>query len=138
MCPTTWGSAGSGHSGSSGHSAGLLQRLSPPRLLYRVRKGQCRSSHLSYYGWAYRLDGSLRRALRLGKLENFKVDEFGLNTVELEVWAGLMFVHFAKPSQGMAATYPGLKAADLESLQYVTRRSDEPNAIGRSSWTTIL
>ena len=92
-------------------------------------KGNAELLTCPYHGWAYRLDGSLRRAPRLGKLENFKVDEFGLNPVELEVWAGLMFVHFAKPSRGVAETYPGLeaylKAADLESLRFVTRRSYE-------------
>jgi phenylpropionate dioxygenase-like ring-hydroxylating dioxygenase large terminal subunit len=79
-----------------------------------------------YHGWAYRLDGSLRRAPRLGKLENFNVAEFGLNPVHLEVWGGLMWVHFSKPEKSVSETYPGLEqyltAHDIESLRFAKRR----------------
>jgi len=90
-------------------------------------KGNAEVLTCPYHGWAYRLDGSLRRAPRLGKLENFKAEEFGLNPVALEVWAGLMFVHFGSPTQSVAETYPGLDefltSSDIASLRFA-KRSD--------------
>lgn len=90
-------------------------------------KGNAEVLTCPYHGWAYRLDGSLRRAPRLGKLENFKVDEFGLNPVKLEVWAGLLWVHFGTPVKTVSETYPGvenyLSAQDIASLKFVTRKS---------------
>lgn len=80
-----------------------------------------------YHGWAYRLDGSLRRAPRLGHLSNFDVKEFGLQPVKLEVWGGLMFVHFGQPQNGLRDYYRGLEqfldGNDLASLRYVGRKS---------------
>lgn len=88
-------------------------------------KGNAEVLACPYHGWAYRLDGSLRRAPRLGKLENFKAKEFGLNPVHLEVWGGLMFVHFGEPDKTVEETYPGLdaylRADDLEQLRFVKR-----------------
>lgn len=79
-----------------------------------------------YHGWAYRLDGSLRRAPRLGRLSDFDVNEFGLKPVHLDVWGGLMFVHFGEPTGGVASYYRGLEkflsADDLAALRYVGRK----------------
>lgn len=92
-------------------------------------KGNAEVLTCPYHGWAYRLDGSLRRAPRLGKLENFDVKEFGLNPVHLEVWGGLMFVHFGEPHRTVPETYPGLEqflsSEDLESLRFVKRTEYE-------------
>lgn len=96
-----------------------------------VAKGKGNSEVLTcpYHGWAYRLDGSLRRAPRLGKLENFDVKEFGLNPVHLAVWGGLLFCHFGEPTRDLMETYPGLEqfleAEDLASLRFVERREYE-------------
>ncbi len=90
-------------------------------------KGNAELLTCPYHGWAYRLDGSLRRAPRLGKLDNFDVREFGLQPVALEVWGGLMFVHFGKPQGGVADYYAGieqfLSTDDLASLRYVGRKT---------------
>ena len=79
-----------------------------------------------YHGWAYRMDGSLRKAPRLGKLENFNVKEFGLVEIPLEIWGGLMFCHFGTPSQSVTELYPGLEdfldPTDLDSLKFTVRR----------------
>ena len=89
-------------------------------------KGNAEVLTCPYHGWAYRLDGRLRRAPRLGKLENFDAAEFGLKPVNLEVWGGVMWVHFSEPKQTVAQTYPGLQEylnpQDLESLRFVKRR----------------
>lgn len=92
-------------------------------------KGTAELLTCPYHGWAYRLDGRLRRAPRLGKLSNFDVQDFGLKPIALEVWGGLMFVHFGEPTQGVAAYYSGLeeflKADDVQSLRYVGRKTYE-------------
>ncbi len=92
-------------------------------------KGEAELLTCPYHGWAYRLDGSLRRAPRLGKLENFDVTQFGLVELPLEVWGGLMFVHFGTPSKSLAQTYPGLERflspQDLTGLRYHERRTYE-------------
>ena len=89
-------------------------------------KGNAEVLTCPYHGWAYRLDGSLRRAPRLGKLENFNVAEFGLNPVHLEVWGGLLWVHFGQPEKSVSQTYPGLTnyldPDDLAGLRFVQRR----------------
>lgn len=88
-------------------------------------KGNSELLTCPYHGWAYRLDGSLRRAPRLGKLENFNPKQFGLKPIQLEIWAGLMFVHFGEPHQTLAQTYPGLetflKTKDLNGLNFHKR-----------------
>lgn len=92
-------------------------------------KGNAEVLTCPYHGWAYRLDGSLRKAPRLGKLENFNVKEFGLVEVKLEIWGGLMFCHFGEPTQTIPELYPGIQefllCQDLESLRFVTRREYE-------------
>lgn len=89
-------------------------------------KGNSEVLTCPYHGWAYRLDGSLRRAPRLGKLENFKAAEFGLNPVTLEVWGGFLWVHFGKPEKSLEQTYPGLTdyldPQDLAGLRYRCRK----------------
>jgi choline monooxygenase len=93
-----------------------------------VAEGRGNAEQLTcpYHGWAYRLDGSLRRAPRLGQLSNFDVKEFGLQPVRLEVWGGLLFVHLGQPTQGVAEFYSGLEkflsADDVASLRYVGRK----------------
>jgi phenylpropionate dioxygenase-like ring-hydroxylating dioxygenase large terminal subunit len=92
-------------------------------------KGNAEVLTCPYHGWAYRLDGSLRRAPRLGKLENFNVKEFGLNPVNLEVWGELMFVHFGQPKKSVSETYPGLEdfltQDDIGGLRFARRTEYE-------------
>jgi choline monooxygenase len=92
-------------------------------------KGNAEVLTCPYHGWAYRLDGTLRRAPRLGQLSNFDVKEFGLQPVKLEVWGGLMFVHFGQPRGSVAEYYQGiekfLSTNDLAALKYVGRKSYE-------------
>jgi choline monooxygenase len=89
-------------------------------------KGNAPTLTCPYHGWAYRLDGSLRRAPRLGQLSNFDVKEFGLKPIALEVWGGLMFAHLGNPKQSIAEYFDGieryLRVDDLASLKYVGRK----------------
>lgn len=89
-------------------------------------KGNAELLTCPYHGWAYRLDGTLRRAPRLGQLSNFEVKEFGLVPVELQVWGALMFVHLGQPTQTVEQYYQGIEkylcAEDLGRLRYVGRK----------------
>lgn len=82
-----------------------------------------------YHGWAYRLDGTLRRAPRLGQLENFDVKQFGLKPLKMEVWGGLIFVHFGEPRGSVSQDFAGLDEfldpTDLAGLKFVERRTYE-------------
>lgn len=89
-------------------------------------KGNTELLTCPYHGWAYRLDGSLRRAPRLGQLANFDARDFGLQPIALEVWGGLMFVHFGEPQGSFLDEYPHLarylNPDDLLRLRYVGRK----------------
>lgn len=78
-----------------------------------------------YHGWAYRLDGSLRRAPRLGAAKNFKVEEFGLKPLPLALWGPLVFVHFGKPVRTLEQELAGLEEfidpAELATLPFTKR-----------------
>ncbi|MGE0489117.1 MAG: aromatic ring-hydroxylating dioxygenase subunit alpha [Vulcanimicrobiota bacterium] len=82
-----------------------------------------------YHGWAYRLDGSLRRAPRLGQVENFEPDKFGLVPLPLEQWGPLLFAHFGTPERSFAEEMAGLEQhldpSDLATLKFVRRESYE-------------
>jgi len=45
-----------------------------------------------YHGWRYALDGRLRAATGFGTAEGFDPRDYGLFTVRLEIWRGLVFV----------------------------------------------
>ena len=45
----------------------------------------------AYHGWRYALDGRLRAATGFGAAEGFDPREFGLLTLRLETWRGLVF-----------------------------------------------
>ena len=46
-----------------------------------------------YHAWIYDLDGTLVRAKHTEDLEDFRLADYGLNTVRLETWQGFVFVN---------------------------------------------
>jgi Rieske 2Fe-2S family protein len=46
-----------------------------------------------YHAWIYDLEGKLIRAKHTDDLEDFSLDEYGLNTVRLETWQGFVFLN---------------------------------------------
>ena len=46
-----------------------------------------------YHAWAYRLDGSLRKAPRVAGIENFDVDTMGLSALAVRVWGPWVWVN---------------------------------------------
>lgn len=53
-----------------------------------------------YHGWSYRLDGSLRSAPRMGRMENFDPADHGLKPISVATWGPLVLVDLDGPSGG--------------------------------------
>jgi glycine betaine catabolism A len=59
-----------------------------------------------YHAWIYDLEGRLIRAKHTDDLEDFSLEEYGLNTVRLETWQGFVFVNL-DPDAAPLATQLG-------------------------------
>lgn len=55
-------------------------------------KGNCSELICPYHGWAYRLDGSLKRSPHMGKLCNFDVSQNGLTPISVQAWQNFVFI----------------------------------------------
>jgi choline monooxygenase len=82
-----------------------------------------------YHGWAYRLDGGLSRAPRLGKSELFDRETFSLKPAAVEVFGSLVFIHLGADPPPLMAQFaelaPRLAAMGTGDLKFVARRSYE-------------
>lgn len=58
-------------------------------------KGQCRNALVCpFHGWVYNLDGTLRGAARPDTFPPLDKHEFGLRSIDCEVWHGFVFLRF--------------------------------------------
>jgi choline monooxygenase len=94
----------------------------------------CGEGHTSelvcpYHGWTYALDGRLRSAPRLGRVEGFRVADFGLKPIPLATWGPFVFLFFGPGPRPLAEDLGPLTArVPLESIQrlrFVARREYE-------------
>ncbi|GLJ26961.1 hypothetical protein SUGI_0527890 [Cryptomeria japonica] len=46
-----------------------------------------------YHGWTYGLDGVLQKATRLGGIQNFNVNDFGLLPINLAIWGPFVLIN---------------------------------------------
>jgi Rieske 2Fe-2S family protein len=53
-----------------------------------------------YHSWTYELDGRVRNAPFLGERDDFYPEEFGLHPVDVDEWAGWLFVRLVRPAPG--------------------------------------
>jgi len=58
-----------------------------------------------FHGWVYNLDGTLRGAAQPNSYPSLDKHEFGLRSVELEVWLGFIFIRFKPGQQSSVAQY---------------------------------
>lgn len=57
--------------------------------------GNCRSAIICpFHGWVYNLDGTLRGPAQPHTLPNLDPVEYGLKSIELDIWQGFVFVRF--------------------------------------------
>ena len=63
-------------------------------------KGQCRNALVCpFHGWVYNLDGTLRGAARPDTFPPLDKHEFGLRSIDCEVWHGFVFLRFKEGPQ---------------------------------------
>ncbi len=62
--------------------------------------GVCKGAMVCpFHGWVYNFDGTLRGAAQPKSFPKLDKNEFGLPSIECEVWHGFVFVRFAKGPQ---------------------------------------
>jgi choline monooxygenase len=97
--------------------------------------GKARELVCPYHGWTYRLDGSLRTAPRMGRMEGFDPKEFGLPPISVATWGPLVLLDLDGHAGGEdnprdlavdAAPLMGpLDELGFERMRWVERRTYE-------------
>jgi len=62
--------------------------------------GKARELVCPYHGWTYRLDGSLRSAPRMGRMEGFDPKAMGLPPISVAAWGPLVLLDLDGPEGG--------------------------------------
>ena len=85
-----------------------------------------RAHRLSYHGWTYELNGTLRAAPQMQRTRDFERGHYGLVPLRVETWQGFMFVSF-DPDIAPLASYYGDLLERFSSYRFdemvLTRRS---------------
>ena len=66
-----------------------------------------------YHAWTYGLDGALRRAPHMDRVEGFSVADFPLASARCEEWGGIVFVRVAEGGEALSEQF-GPAAARVE------------------------
>ncbi|MBE2274692.1 MAG: aromatic ring-hydroxylating dioxygenase subunit alpha [Rhodobacteraceae bacterium] len=98
-------------------------------------QGKCRGALVCpFHGWVYNLDGTLRGAARPETFgEGFDKAAFGLKPLDLEIFAGFLFLRFRSGPQPAVAELLAPYAADL-----VAQRSETLLPVRAAPWTQDL
>lgn len=62
-----------------------------------------------YHGWTYRLDGMLRGVPHFNQVELFDKKDYGLTSVPVALWEGLLFVHLGKRPEPIETMFAGIR-----------------------------
>lgn len=66
--------------------------------------GHCKNAMVCpFHGWVYNLDGTLRGAAQPKSYPSLDKHEFGLRSVEMEIWMGFIFIRFQRGAQATVA-----------------------------------
>jgi glycine betaine catabolism A len=110
-------------------------------LLCPEPEGQLRGGSLqcAYHAWTYRLDGTLRRAPHMDKVEGFRVEDWPLLPIPLATWAGSLFVWLGEePPPPLTEQLAGVDVRfapwRMEELVTVARRRYELAA----NWKLVI
>ena len=98
-------------------------------------QGQCRSALVCpFHGWVYNLDGTLRGAARPETFgEGIDKSAFALKPLELEIFAGFLFLRFRPGPQPSVAEWLAPYAAEFAAWQ-----SESLLPVDVAGWTTDL
>ncbi|MFD0691672.1 aromatic ring-hydroxylating oxygenase subunit alpha [Actinomadura fibrosa] len=80
--------------------------------------GFCRQFTCKYHGWRYDLDGSLTFIQQEGEFFDVDKDRYGLAPVHCDVWAGFVFVNFAREPEQSLREFLGPMVTDLEGYPF--------------------
>lgn len=93
-----------------------------------VKQGTRSMLQCEYHGWTYRSDGSLRGVPNFNYVELFDKKDFGLQSIRLETWQGLIFInldeHAVPLAQKLAGISDRIAPVDLSRMRYHTRTVD--------------
>jgi Rieske 2Fe-2S family protein len=92
----------------------------------------------AYHSWTYGLDGRLRSAPHMEKVEGFRTDDYPLHAVAVDAWDGHLFVNLGDSPEPLSlhlADLPGRFAPwGMESLRLGARRRYEVPA----NWKLVV
>ena len=78
------------------------------------KHGHCKNALVCpFHGWVYNFDGTLRGAARPNSFGHLDKIDFGLKSIEVEVWQGLIFFRFRSGPQPRVAQYLAPHAEEL-------------------------
>ena len=80
--------------------------------------GFCRQFTCKYHGWRYDLDGALTYVQQEGEFFNLDKGKTGLAPVHCEVWAGFIFVNFAREPEQSLRDFLGPMVTNLEGYPF--------------------
>lgn len=102
--------------------------------------GQANFFTCPYHAWTYNLDGTVRSARNCENVKGFCKDDFKLNEVAVEEFAGFVWVNLdtsAKPLRELAPTFERKlleHCPDIRSLKFAHRETWDMN----SNWKTAI
>ncbi|WP_018505870.1 aromatic ring-hydroxylating oxygenase subunit alpha [Parafrankia discariae] len=89
----------------------------------RETQGVCRQFTCKYHGWRYDLDGALTFVQQEGEFFDLDKSSNGLVPVHCEVWAGFIFVNFARQPEQTLREFLGPMVTDLEGYPFERQTS---------------
>jgi phenylpropionate dioxygenase-like ring-hydroxylating dioxygenase large terminal subunit len=89
----------------------------------RDTAGFCRQFTCKYHGWRYDLDGSLNFIQQEGEFFDVDKSEYGLAPVHCDVWAGFIFVNFAREPEQSLRDFLGPMVTALEGYPFEKQTS---------------
>ncbi len=81
-------------------------------------QGVCPQFTCKYHGWRYNLDGALTFVQQEGEFFDLDKGQYGLVPVHCEVWAGFIFVNFAREPEQSLREFLGPMVTDLEGYPF--------------------
>jgi phenylpropionate dioxygenase-like ring-hydroxylating dioxygenase large terminal subunit len=85
--------------------------------------GICRQFACKYHGWCYSLDGELTFVQQESEFFDLDKSEYGLVPVHCEVWAGFIFVNFARDPEQNVTEFLGPMVTALEGYPFDAQTS---------------
>ncbi len=71
----------------------------------------CKMLQCKYHGWTYKLDGSLRGVPKFKYAELFDKKDFGLTSIPLQEWEGMLFVRLGEPAEPLSQQFGDISEA---------------------------